>query len=70
MRLASFQERATSACRARWRCWHSSDAGTGSGKTIAFYYSYAVDRKEAIGPDCWVKALAVYPRVELLRTSS
>jgi hypothetical protein len=42
-------------------------AGTGSGKTIAFYLPAMLAIGEAIGPDRWVKALAIYPRVELLK---
>ena len=42
-------------------------AGTGSGKTLAFYLPAFVRIGEAVGPDHWVKALAAYPRTELLK---
>ena len=42
-------------------------AGTGSGKTIAFYLPGMMRIGEAIGADHWVKALAIYPRIELLK---
>lgn len=68
MRLAAFQERATVRL-----LLHVEDggtivtAGTGSGKTIAFYLPAMLAIGEAIGPERWVKALAIYPRVELLK---
>jgi len=68
MMLAAFQERAA------LRLAESSDdsgtivtAGTGSGKTIAFYLPAMLRIGEAIGVEHWVKALAVYPRIELLK---
>ncbi|WP_176559273.1 protein DpdJ [Rubellimicrobium roseum] len=68
LRLAAFQERAT------LRLVDSPDdggtivtAGTGSGKTIAFYLPAMLRIGEAIGSDSWVKAVAVYPRIELLK---
>lgn len=42
-------------------------AGTGSGKTIAFYLPALIRIGAAISADRWVKAIAVYPRVELLK---
>lgn len=42
-------------------------AGTGSGKTLAFYLPALVRVGEAMGSDFWVKVLAVYPRIELLK---
>ena len=36
-------------------------------KTIAFYLPAMLAVGEAIGPEHWVKALAIYPRVELLK---
>src|SRR2546421_228688 len=42
-------------------------AGTGSGKTLAFYLPALVRIGESMGPDFWVKTLAVYPRIELLK---
>ncbi|TBO29285.1 DEAD/DEAH box helicase [Aquabacterium lacunae] len=66
--LAAFQERATV------RLAQLADdggtivtAGTGSGKTIAFYLPAMLAIGEAIGTEHWVKALAIYPRVELLK---
>jgi len=68
MRLAGFQERAT------LRLLAPTDdagtivtAGTGSGKTIAFYLPGMIRIGEAIGADKWVKAIAIYPRIELLK---
>jgi len=42
-------------------------AGAGSGKTIAFYLPGMIRIGEAIGVDHWVKAVAIYPRIELLK---
>lgn len=68
MRLAAFQERATLRLAApAGDAGTVVTAGTGSGKTIAFYLPALLSIGEAIGSDCWVKALAVYPRVELLK---
>lgn len=68
MMLAAFQERAA------LRIAETPDdsgtivtAGTGSGKTIAFYLPAMLRIGEAIGAAHWVKALAVYPRIELLK---
>ena len=68
MKLAAFQERAAV------RLAVSSEdvgtivtAGTGSGKTIAFYLPGMLRIGEAVGPDHWVKAIAIYPRIELLK---
>ena len=68
MKLAAFQERAA------LRLVNPTDdggtivtAGTGSGKTIAFYLPAMIRIGEAIGPDHWVKAIAIYPRIELLK---
>ncbi len=68
MRLAAFQERAA------LRLVGPTDdggtivtAGTGSGKTIAFYLPAMIRIGEAIGADHWVKAIAIYPRIELLK---
>ncbi|MBB2784861.1 UNVERIFIED_ORG: hypothetical protein GGD43_000031 [Rhizobium esperanzae] len=68
MRLAAFQERAAV------RLSSPTDdggtivtAGTGSGKTIAFYLPAMIRIGEAIGSDHWVKAVAIYPRTELLK---
>jgi len=68
MRLAAFQERAIA------RLSQLVDdggtivtAGTGSGKTIAFYLPALLAIGEAIESEHWVKALAIYPRIELLK---
>jgi hypothetical protein len=42
-------------------------AGTGSGKTISFYLPAMMRIGEAISADFWVKAIAIYPRIELLK---
>ena len=67
-RLAGFQARAVS------RILASGDdagtivtAGTGSGKTIAFYLPAMIRIAEAVTEDRWVKAIAIYPRIELLK---
>jgi hypothetical protein len=66
--LAAFQERATV------RIAQEGDdgativtAGTGSGKTIAFYLPAMLAIGEAISAEPWVKVLAIYPRLELLK---
>lgn len=68
MQLAAFQERAIA------RLSQLEDdggtivtAGTGSGKTIAFYLPALLAIGEAIESEHWVKALAIYPRIELLK---
>jgi hypothetical protein len=67
--LAGFQERAlTRLLIATGDSGTIVTAGTGSGKTLAFYLPVLVriaehvDRNEA-----WVKCLAIYPRIELLK---
>lgn len=68
MRLAAFQEHATLRLSLRVDDGGTIvTAGTGSGKTIAFYIPAMLAIGEAIGPERWVKALAIYPRVELLK---
>lgn len=42
-------------------------AGTGSGKTLAFYLPALAEIAARIDSSHWVKALAVYPRNELLK---
>jgi hypothetical protein len=43
-------------------------AGTGSGKTLAFYLPALTRISETVGAnDYWVRALAIYPRNELLK---
>jgi hypothetical protein len=68
MKLAAFQERA--ALRLATPTDDAGTiitAGTGSGKTIAFYLPAMLRVGEAIGSDWWVKAVAIYPRIELLK---
>jgi hypothetical protein len=68
MKLSAFQARATV------RLAEPTDdggtivtAGTGSGKTISFYLPGMIRVSEAVNPDRWVKAIAIYPRIELLK---
>ena len=68
MKLAGFQERAA------LRLSSATDdggtivtAGTGSGKTIAFYLPGMIRIGEAIDSENWVKVVAIYPRIELLK---
>lgn len=66
--LAAFQERAT--VRLAQLVGDGGTivtAGTGSGKTIAFYLPAMLAVGDAISAEHWVKALAIYPRVELLK---
>jgi hypothetical protein len=43
-------------------------AGTGSGKTLAFYLPVLIRIAEHVEPNqSWVKCLAIYPRIELLK---
>ena len=42
-------------------------AGTGSGKTLAFYLPALLEIAKLVERDNWVKAVAVYPRTELLK---
>ncbi|RWO19214.1 MAG: DEAD/DEAH box helicase [Mesorhizobium sp.] len=68
LRFSAFQERAAV------RLSSATDdggtivtAGTGSGKTIAFYLPGMIRIGEAIDANYWVKAIAIYPRIELLK---
>lgn len=66
--LAAFQERAT----VRMLVAPSDSgtivtAGTGSGKTMAFYLPALMRIAEAIDDGHWTKAIAIYPRTELLK---
>lgn len=68
VRFSAFQERAAV------RLSSATDdggtivtAGTGSGKTIAFYLPGMIRIGEAIDEHYWVKAIAIYPRIELLK---
>ncbi|MET3793445.1 protein DpdJ [Aquamicrobium terrae] len=68
MRLAGFQERAALRLSAATADGGTIvTAGTGSGKTIAFYLPGLIRIGEAISAEHWVKALAIYPRIELLK---
>lgn len=68
MRLAGFQERATiRLAEANDDAGTIVTAGTGSGKTLAFYLPAMMRIGEAVTQDSWVKALAIYPRIELLK---
>lgn len=68
MKLAAFQERAAIRLSVPTEDGGTIvTAGTGSGKTIAFYLPAMIRISEAIGPDHWVKAVAIYPRTELLK---
>jgi hypothetical protein len=68
MQFAGFQERALLRLSR-----NASDegtivtAGTGSGKTIAFYLPATMRIADAVSVDHWVKAIAIYPRIELLK---
>lgn len=68
LKLAGFQERAA------LRLATATDdggtivtAGTGSGKTLAFYLPAMMRIGAAVDHSRWVKALAIYPRIELLK---
>src|SRR5207248_8972172 len=71
--LAGFQVHATQETLRRIDGGHSAacvvSAGTGSGKTHAFYLPALVHLAELIdaGGEAWTKALAIYPRSELLK---
>lgn len=72
-RLAAFQvraaERIAGSLAARRQSGTLVSAGTGSGKTLAFYLPAIARIASHIvrDPSAWVKALALYPRNELLR---
>ena len=42
-------------------------AGTGSGKTLSFYLPVLIELSKLIDKSNWTKAIAVYPRTELLK---
>lgn len=67
--LSGFQVRATSNLLAESQARGVIvTAGTGSGKTWAFYLPALVSLVDHIQPgQTWTKCLAIYPRVELLR---
>lgn len=69
--IAGFQVRATTSILASLKAQSTSGtvvgAGTGSGKTLAFYLpalSYITSLEDT---SAWTRAIAVYPRNELLR---
>ncbi len=70
-RLAGFQERATHGILDDLRQSHPTGtvvgAGTGSGKTWAFYLPALAALADLHSPQHWTRALAVYPRTELLK---
>jgi len=69
-RLSGFQVRATHAILrpASQDVGTVLTAGTGSGKTLAFYLPAALELGPLLRPqDFWTKAVAVFPRVELLK---
>lgn len=67
--LAGFQERATvRLLSSKGDTGTIVTAGTGSGKTLAFYLPALMRVAEHIEPGAaWVKCLAIYPRIELLK---
>lgn len=66
--LAAFQERATTRLlSASGDSGTIVTAGTGSGKTMAFYLPALMRIAEAIDDGYWTKAIAIYPRTELLK---
>lgn len=69
LELAGFQERAiVRLLEAEGDSGTIVTAGTGSGKTLAFYLPALLRIGERIETgQYWVKALAIYPRVELLK---
>ncbi len=68
MKLAGFQERAAVRLSSATNDGGTIvTAGTGSGKTIAFYLPAMIRIGEVIGSEHWVKAIAIYPRIELLK---
>lgn len=68
MKLAAFQQRAAvRLIDAPEDSGTIVTAGTGSGKTIAFYIPALIRVGEAISNDNWVKAISIYPRIELLK---
>lgn len=66
--LAAFQERASvRLVGAPGDSGTIVTAGTGSGKTMAFYLPALLRIAEEIDDAHWTKAMAVYPRTELLK---
>ncbi|HJQ12902.1 MAG TPA: protein DpdJ [Gemmatimonadaceae bacterium] len=71
IRFSRFQMRATDrilrASREARTTGSVISAGTGTGKTLAFYLPAYARIAELISADHWTKCLAIYPRVELLK---
>lgn len=69
LKLADFQEEAAQRLlRAVGDTGVIVTAGTGSGKTLAFYLPALIRVAEAVqAGQHWTKALAIYPRTELLK---
>ena len=69
LELAGFQERATlRLLGSKPDTGTIVTAGTGSGKTLAFYLPVLIRIAEHVEPNqSWVKCLAIYPRIELLK---
>jgi ATP-dependent helicase Lhr and Lhr-like helicase len=71
LRFARFQMRATErllrASREARVTGTVISAGTGTGKTLAFYMPAYARMAESISADHWTKCLAIYPRIELLK---
>lgn len=69
--LACFQLAATRRILSQVVEWRSSgtivSAGTGSGKTAAFYLPAYVHLAEGLSDSRWTRCLAIYPRKELLK---
>ncbi|MGN7099680.1 protein DpdJ [Brevundimonas diminuta] len=67
--LAGFQERAAQLLLEPAETDRAAivTAGTGSGKTLAFYLPVFAALAEQMDESAWVKALAIYPRNELLK---
>ncbi|QKY02431.1 DEAD/DEAH box helicase [Janthinobacterium lividum] len=67
--LAGFQERATiRLLGSKPDTGTIVTAGTGSGKTLAFYLPTLIRIAEQVERNAsWVKCLAIYPRIELLK---
>lgn len=71
MPLAGFQMRATENIRQQVLRKRGAGtivcAGTGSGKTLAFYLPAFMAMAETLDASAWTRALAIYPRNELLK---
>lgn len=71
LRLARFQKEAVLQLIRNMRSYGEQaltiGAGTGSGKTKAFYIPALAEIADTMTPEFWVKAIALYPRIELLK---